>query len=204
MGIEPGLPSLPILRSEPRSGDDRVGDQRGFCNVVGGVVSPLFANIYLDRLDRYVEQIVIPGYMWGKAKKLNPEYVYLCKKRSVAKERGDMATYRELGRVLAKMPTQVSHDPDYRRLRYVRYADDFLLGFIGPKGEAEAIRSCIGTFLRDDLKLEMSPDKTLITHAGTDKARFLGYEITTWEKRSARPVRSTPPGRTAGPAAASS
>jgi group II intron reverse transcriptase/maturase len=157
----------------------------------GGIASPLFANIYLDRLDRYVEQIVIPGYMWGKAKKLNPEYVYLCKKRSVAKEREDMATYRELGRVLAKMPTQVSHDPDFRRLRYVRYADDFLLGFIGPKSEAEAIKSCIGDFLRDDLKLEMSPDKTLITHAGTDKARFLGYEITTWEKREAGAVDPT-------------
>src|SRR5262245_60247240 len=157
----------------------------------GGIVSPLFANIYLDRLDRYVEQMVIPGYTWGKVKKLNPEYVYLCKKRSVAKERGDLATYRELGRVLAKMPTQVSHDPDFRRLKYVRYADDFLLGFIGPKGEAEAIKSCIGNFLRDDLKLEMAPDKTLITHAGTDQARFLGYEITTWEKREAGTVDPT-------------
>lgn len=83
----------------------------------GGIASPLFANIYLDRLDRYVEQMIIPAYTWGKAKKLNPEYVYPCKKRSVAKERGDLATYRELGRVLAKMPTQVSHDPDYRRLK---------------------------------------------------------------------------------------
>ena len=154
----------------------------------GGVISPLLANIYLDRLDGLVEQTLIPAHTKGKSKRLNPEYVYLCKKRSVAKERGEMATYRELGRVLAKMPTQVSHDPGYRRLKYVRYADDFLLGFVGPRSEAEAIKDRIGEFLRDDLKLELSPDKTLITHAGTDTARFLGYEITTWSKPDARSV----------------
>jgi hypothetical protein len=102
-----------------------------------------------------------------------------------------MATYRELGRVLAKMPTQVSHDPHFRRLKYVRYADDFLLGFIGPKSEAELIKSCIGRFLRDELKLELSPEKTLITHAGTDRARFLGYEISICEKREAGAVDAT-------------
>ncbi len=156
----------------------------------GGIASPLLANIYLDQLDKHVEQMIIPAFTTGKVKKLNPEYVYLCKKRSVAQEKGDMALYRELGRVLAKMPTQVSHDPHYRRLKYVRYADDFLLGFVGPKSEAETIRTCIGEFLRDHLKLEMSPDKTLITHAGTDKAKFLGYEITARPKRESRAVTS--------------
>ena len=154
----------------------------------GGVASPLFANIYLDRLDEYVEQTLIPAYTKGQAKKIDPEYARLCNKRSVAKGKGDMATYRELGRVLAKMPSQVSHDPDYRRLKYVRYADDFLLGFVGPKREAEAIKTSLGAFLRDHLKLELSPDKTMITHAGTDKARFLGYEITAKPKSDAQAV----------------
>src|SRR4051794_1394932 len=86
------------------------------------------------------------------------------------------------------MPSQVSHDPDYRRLKYVRYADDFLLGFVGPKREAEAIKASLGTFLRDHLKLELSPDKTMITHAGTDKARSLGYEITAKPRNDARTV----------------
>ena len=85
------------------------------------MVSPLLANIYLDQLDKHVEQRVCPVYTKGQAKKIDPEYVRLCKKRSVAKGKGDMTTYRELGRVLAKMPSQVSHDPDYRRLKYVRY-----------------------------------------------------------------------------------
>src|SRR3954467_8162683 len=55
-GIEPGLPSLPILRSEPRSGDDRVGDQRRFCNIVGGVISPALANWTLDGLQRLLAE----------------------------------------------------------------------------------------------------------------------------------------------------
>jgi hypothetical protein len=75
------------------------------------------------------------------------------------------------------MSSQDPNDPDYRRLRYVRYADDWLMGFAGPKREAEEIKSRIGTFLRDELKLELSESKTLITHATTGAARFLGYEI---------------------------
>jgi hypothetical protein len=64
-------------------------------------------------------------------------------------------------------------------LRYLRYADDILFGFAGPKNEAEEIKRRLAQFLRDDLKLELSETKTLITHARTSAARFLGYEITT-------------------------
>jgi hypothetical protein len=52
-----------------------------------------------------------------------------------------------------------------------------LLGFAGPKAEAEQIKRRLAAFLRDELKLELSPEKTLITHARTQRARFLGYEI---------------------------
>jgi len=77
-----------------------------------------------------------------------------------------------------RTPTYLTHDPDYRRLRYVRYADDFLLGFAGPKSEAEKIKEELRTFLQEQLKLELSEEKTLVTHAESDSARFLGYEIT--------------------------
>jgi hypothetical protein len=70
------------------------------------------------------------------------------------------------------------NDPGFRRLRYVRYADDTLLGFIGPRSEAEEIKRQLAVFLREDLKLELSPEKTLITHARRGAASFLGYEIT--------------------------
>jgi hypothetical protein len=68
-------------------------------------------------------------------------------------------------------------DPGYRRLFYCRYADDHLLGFIGPKAEAEQIKAELARFLRETLALELNPDKTLITHARTQPARFLGYDI---------------------------
>jgi hypothetical protein len=80
---------------------------------------------------------------------------------------------------MQQLPSILPNDSEYRRLRYCRYADDFLLGFVGPKDEAEAIKHRLMTFLREDLKLELSATKTLITHARTDTARFLGYEIHT-------------------------
>ena len=70
-------------------------------------------------------------------------------------------------------------DPGYRRLHYARDADDTLFGFTGPKAEAEEIKQRLTTFLRDELHLELSAQKTLITHARTGAAKFLGYEITT-------------------------
>ena len=86
---------------------------------------------------------------------------------------------RELRKRQRSLPSLDPHDPGYRRLRYVRYADDILLGFTGPKAEAEEIKRRLAQFLREDLKLELSETKTLITHARTSAARFLGYEIIT-------------------------
>jgi hypothetical protein len=85
---------------------------------------------------------------------------------------------RELRKRQRGLPSQDPQDPGYRRLRYARYADDHLLGFVGPKAEAEEIKQRLAQFLRDDLKLELSQEKTLITHARTGAATFLGYEIT--------------------------
>jgi Reverse transcriptase (RNA-dependent DNA polymerase) len=69
------------------------------------------------------------------------------------------------------------NDPGYRRLHYSRYADDWLLGFTGPRQEAEQIKARVGEFLRDQLKLELSPAKTLVTHGRTRPVRYLGYQI---------------------------
>src|SRR5260370_1145713 len=90
---------------------------------------------------------------------------------------GARGEVRSVGRRRRQIPSQDPADPGYRRLRYVRYADDWLLGFAGPRHEAEEIKARIAAFLRDELKLELSPSKTLITHATSQAARFLGYEI---------------------------
>src|SRR5207249_2156431 len=94
-----------------------------------------------------------------------------------ARKCGDQEQERTLTKLMRTLPSRDTNDPDYRRLRYMRYADDFLLGFCGPHNEAEEIRDALRTFLHENLKLEMSMEKTLITHATTQAARFLGYEI---------------------------
>jgi group II intron reverse transcriptase/maturase len=143
----------------------------------GGVVSPLLANVYLHKLDEYVEDVIIPAYTWGKTRKRNPEYTAIVHAMAQAKANGDHQRWWELKQQQRLVRTGLPNDPDYRRLRYVRYADDFLLAFIGPKSDAEAIKGQVGTFLKNTLRLEMSPEKTLVTHAATEKARFLGYDI---------------------------
>ena len=144
----------------------------------GGVLSPCLSNIYLDRLDRFIETTLMPEYTRGVRRKPNPEHRRVTGAISRARKRGDHAAVRELRKQQRRLPTSDPNDPGYRRLRYVRYADDTLLGFTGPRSEAEQIKRRLAQFLRDRLKLELSETKTLITHARTRVARFLGYEIT--------------------------
>jgi group II intron reverse transcriptase/maturase len=143
----------------------------------GGILSPLLSNIYLDRLDTFVEHMLIPAYTRGERRKPNAAYTTLASQRAHLLKRGRRDEADALLRQMQQMPSRNPRDPDYRRLRYLRYADDFLLGFVGPKAEAEEIKAKIAQFLRETLKLELSPDKTLITHATQDKARFLGYDL---------------------------
>ena len=144
----------------------------------GGVVSPVLSNIYLHRLDVFVETVLMPEYTRGKRRASNPAYYRIRSAARRARARGDRAQARELRAQQRSLPSSDPGDPGYRRLRYVRYADDTLLGFTGPKAEAEEIRARLAAFLHDDLKLELNEDKTLVTHARTGAARFLGYEIT--------------------------
>lgn len=143
----------------------------------GGVISPILSNIYLDRLDTYVEDELIPQYTRGAMRGRNPAYRHHEYLVRVAKQDRDWAKWKRLRHEMQQLPSYATHDPEFRRLYYVRYADDFLLGFIGPKNEAEEIKARIKTFLKEQLLLDLSDAKTLITHGRTEKARFLGYEI---------------------------
>lgn len=143
----------------------------------GGVISPLLANIVLHELDCFVVDQLIPQYTQGKRRTNNREYNRIADRRYAAKSKGDWKRYSELGKRLYQLPRTDPNDPAYRRLRYLRYADDFLLGFSGPKVEAEVIKAELGQFLKE-LGLTLSEEKTYITHASTGRARFLGYDIT--------------------------
>ena len=154
----------------------------------GGVVSPILSNIYLDRLDKFAETVLIPEYTRGGFRKSNPEYGKVRMAATRALQRGNRQTASALRKRLRTLPSGDPGDPGFRRLHYARYADDHLLGFTGPRAEAEQIKDRLAAFLRDDLKLELSQEKTLITHARTGAARFLGYEITTQHSQSRRTI----------------
>ncbi|MGH3280916.1 MAG: reverse transcriptase domain-containing protein [Trebonia sp.] len=143
----------------------------------GGVLSPILSNIYLHKLDEFVERELIPQYTRGTRRGVNPEYRKTANRRVSAMRHGDRAAARDLKKQLRTLPSADPADPGYRRLRYIRYADDHILGFSGPRAEAEQIKAKLAQFLRETLRLELNQQKTLITHARTQQARFLGYHI---------------------------
>ena len=152
----------------------------------GGIISPILANIYLDQLDTYMREY-IQKFNKGKERADNPERVKFeyGKSRAVLKlkavtdreeRKSIVKEIKHFDKERAKIPCGVDMDANFRRLKYVRYADDFLCAVIGTKKEAEAIKQDIKKFLSEKLSLELSDEKTLITH-GRKSAKFLGYEI---------------------------
>jgi group II intron reverse transcriptase/maturase len=148
----------------------------------GGNLSPLLANIYLNELDQAITSRMA-RFNQGKARKRSREYHQISLKVEAAKKQarrtGDWATYKALRQIKLQTPSSDPQDPEYRRLFYARYADDFLCAVIGTKAEAEELKTWLQDYLRDELHLELSAEKTLITHA-SKRVRFLGYDITRW------------------------
>ena len=165
----------------------------------GGIVSPILANIYLDKLDKYVKEY-IRHFDKGTKRRSGKESNDLTneRKRTVRKLRkvkdgaekaALVARLKAIEQERAAFPSGDEMDGSYRRLKYIRYADDFILGVIGSKEDAQRIKEDIKSFLSASLALELSEEKTLITHTGKS-AKFLGYEITvTRDNHQRRDVR---------------
>jgi group II intron reverse transcriptase/maturase len=143
----------------------------------GSIIGPILANIYLDRLDSFVTTDLMAQHIRGDARQLNPTYERIRGRMRYHAKKGHRLQVRQLRKQLRCHPRGIPDDATFRRLRYVRYADDFVLGFIGPRSEAEQIKQQLDTFLRTTLKLDLSEAKTLITHGRTEHARFLNYEL---------------------------
>ena len=153
---------------------------------LGGIVSPILANIYLDKFDKYIKEYAAK-FRKGDRRSINPDYWRLNNKKNRLKQKLQKTSdeqmrksylyeIAQLSKQMLSIPHKDAMDADFRRLQYVRYADDFLISVIGSKSECETIKADITQFMREQLKLELSDEKTLITHA-QDKAKFLGYEI---------------------------
>src|SRR5258705_13395278 len=140
----------------------------------GGVASPVLSNIYLDRLDKFAETVLIPEYTRGKSRKANPAWTKVANAIAAARRRGDRAAVRELRQQRRGLPARDPGDPGYRRLRYIRYADDHLFGFTGPKAEAEQIKQRLAGFLGEDVKMELWGGKRLMRKGGSKAGGFIG------------------------------
>ncbi len=155
----------------------------------GGICSPVLSNVYLDKLDKFVEEKLIPAYTRGEERGRSKEYNMLLNRAYRQRKKGNQKAARLWTKQAQQVPAVDPRDPNFRRLRYVRYADDFCLSFIGPKAEAEEIKRQLGVFLQEELKLELSKTKTVLTHARTEAARFLNYEIHTLQENAQRDQR---------------
>jgi group II intron reverse transcriptase/maturase len=154
----------------------------------GGIISPILSNIYLDELDQYMDNYK-NEFDKGKQRKLNSAYTAILQKQNRARKKYRanweymsnvekqyaIRHLREFAKQLRNTPRSNDMDDSFRRIQYVRYADDFLIGIIGSKNDAIKIKADLTVFLREKLKLELSQEKTLITNS-RDKASFLGYE----------------------------
>ena len=169
----------------------------------GGVISPILANIYLDVLDGYINKIRV-DFNKGKRRKGNPEYRSLCNKierkmKQIDKLKIDghkseieaaKCELSFLDQQRKKLPSSDPMDAEYRRLVYIRYADDFLIGIIGTRAEAVSVQEKVTTFLKRELQLEIAEEKSGVVHA-SDGVSFLGYKAHTYTgNRIVKTVRS--------------
>jgi len=147
----------------------------------GSVLSPLLCNIYLHELDAYMESLK-KEFDKGSKRKTNPEYIKV--QREIKKVKADSEitkeehekAIKELQKKIRKIPSKKSMDPEYKKMHYVRYADDFRISVIGSVEDTKHLKEKVKAFLKEERKLTLNEDKTIITKS-TSKAFFLGTEI---------------------------
>lgn len=142
----------------------------------GSVLSPILANIYLHEFDEFMETLK-REYDKGKFRKVSSEYqIWISRWRRAKKGIGNYGI-RESHEHMVKLNTRDPMDPNYRRLQYTRYADDFTVFISGSKMETMEIRDRIADYLSQELKLVLNLEKTKITNLNDENPRFLGFEI---------------------------
>src|SRR3989440_4323352 len=167
----------------------------------GGLASPILANVYLHELDEKMQEIRIRYEQGGRQKRTNPLYRKLSTQKAILVKKGETRTkaFRKLVQQIRSTPAVVVDDPASIRIKYLRYADDWLVGISGPRRLAEQVKEELTTFLSHHLKLTLSEEKTKITHARNAAARFLGTDLSigrggvprvvTTRNGTARPIR---------------
>jgi len=143
----------------------------------GSIISPILCNILMHEFDQWME-VKMEEFNKGKRRRTDPEYQKLMRNGRLREAH------------LAGIQSRLAKDPDYKRMRYVRYADDFIIGVLGSKEDSIHIRSEVAKFLSENLKLNLNLEKTKVTHSTTELALFLGTQIriTPYDKKPYRRV----------------
>ena len=139
----------------------------------GSIISPILSNIYLDKLDKFIESLA-KNFNIGTKPKLNSLYLHYRYKKKIAKNIEEKRYWHKL---LISVPSRDPMCDNYKRLIYIRYADDWIIGVRGSKEDARQLLGKIENFLQTDLDLSLSREKTLITNSSYEKATFLGISF---------------------------
>lgn len=144
-------------------------------NAQGSCCSPILCNIYLDKLDQWMERFIAQETK-GNYRRQNPDYAKARYRYRKALQNGsDPQTLKHLKIQRERLPSTDRYNPNFLRVNYVRYADDFLIGLIAPKAYALDLKQKIKGLLERELSLRLSDEKTKITHAADKDVTFLGY-----------------------------
>jgi len=142
----------------------------------GSGLSPILANVFLHEFDQYTEALS-EQYSKGTHKRINPTYQTLHSQRHTALKQGNRTNAKQILRQMRKIPSGDPMDESFIRVHGVRFADDFVVCVAGSRSVACEIREKISVFLEHTLKLELNEEKTFLTNLSTERARFLGYEL---------------------------
>ncbi len=161
----------------------------------GGTISPLLSNVYLHELDQFVERLM-DEFNVGKRRPKNPEYEKLARRRhrlrQLINQEGKkpelIEEFREVGRKMKEIPSGDTHGNGFKRLKYCRYADDFIIGITGTKRDAKEVMQKVVTFLQEKLNLQVADDKSNLLSAKKG-VHFLSYHIRTWRSGKTKKVR---------------
>jgi hypothetical protein len=160
----------------------------------GGIVSPILSNIYLNELDKFAEGTANEFYSPVRRTEYTEDYRKLCNTQINLKKRLKKATGQEKSNLLRQLKVtqrQIRQTPSKAKtdkvLKYIRYADDFIIGVKGTKADCEKIKRQFSEFISQTLKMELSEEKALITHSN-QHARFLGYDVRVRRDNHARTV----------------
>lgn len=168
--------ALKVGYIDPKTGRVMVSGKIG--TPQGSVLSPLLANIVLHELDLYLTNELLPETNKGLRRRTNPEYNKIAYVRHPLNTKSTIQDKAAALEQLRNTPRMDTMDPGYRRSMYIRYADDFVILFEGPKNEALSIRDKVKDFLHNNVGLDLNMEKTIVSHMN-EGFNFLGAYIKT-------------------------